>query len=219
MSNDFSEKYILFFVLIVFLGVAAYNLAQGCPQLVQDNQVLHWDTVLKAYDTYVDYPSLDNAKALLAVLPADRLDKESGNAGDALEHIFSLNSYPVLLEEALSGERVVIEIFFRLLNISDGLYAENVLSELGWVARNHPLLFLEILLAYKDTRNMRNMLGYPVDFVGAGHNMHPKAAIYILGKRIEALETVKDPKYEKIKEACIRQLRFAIKQVSEIGQP
>jgi len=216
MKIDSTLRKRMCLVIFAFLGVAACNFAQSLPRELQDEQVLHWDRVLKAYDTYVDYPSPDNAKALLAALPADSINKESGDGNAALKHMFSSDNYPILLEEAWCADRVAIEILFRLLNICDGLYTENVETTLGWVVRDQPLLFLEMLLAYKDTYHVRMAQEYPVSFIGIGHNLHPKAAIYILEKRIEALETVKDPKYAEIKEACIKQLRRAIDVEREI---
>jgi hypothetical protein len=207
----FSRKSNMFFILITFLGVTGNIFAGGLPQIARVEQVLNWDKALAAYNAYVDYPSPDNAKALLAALPTDRLYAAIGDKNRAIKNIFSIDAFPILSEEAFSGDRIVIEIYFRLLNVADGYYTELVLSTLGRVARNQPQLFLELLVTYKDARNIK-IHGYPVSFVGDGHNVHPEAARYILEKRIEALETVKDPKYAEIKEACIKQLREAINQ-------
>jgi len=210
----FSSKSNMFFILITFLGVTGSIFAGGLPQIARVEQVLNWDRVLAAYDAYIDYPSPDNAKALLAALPTDRQYAAIGDEGRAIKYIFSIDNFPILSEEAISGDRIAIEIYFRLLNVADGYYSGLLLSTLGWFARVQPQLFLEILTAYKDTRDIKAH-GYPVSFIGDGHNVHRKAAIYILEKRIEALETVKDPKYEEIKEACIKQLREKITKRSQ----
>lgn len=196
-------------ILIVILGVTGSVCAQNLPQIAQAGQVLQWDRILDAYDRCIDYPSYDNAKALLAALPVDRLNEQRGDPDMVLLHMFSGDGYPILYEEAISGDRIAIEIHFRLLNITDGLYSEIVETTLGWLARDQPLVFLEILMTYKDTRHMK-WHGYPVSFIGSGHNTHPRAALFILEKRIAALESVMDQKYAEIKEACIKQLRSAI---------
>lgn len=205
------KKRFALFILIAFLGGAREISARCLPQTVQSEQVLDWDKVLAAYGSYIDYPSQENARALLIALPLDRLFKKSGDTGQALNLLFSPDNFPVLYEEAISGDRKAIEIYFRLLNVADGYYTELLLSGLGSFMRNYPQLFLEILLKYKDINHIKNN-GYPVSFIGAGHNVHSKAAIYILEKRIEALESVTDPRYSEIKESCIRKLRKAISE-------
>jgi hypothetical protein len=177
---------------------------------MQATRVLDWKTVEKAYGGFVNCPSQENAKALLAALPQDKTDKMIGNAEHALGLIFSSENFPILYGEAIAGERTSVEIYFRLLNVSDGFGLELVLSTLGDIARNYPHLFLEILSQYQDIESIKTQ-GLPVSFVGGGYDVHPRAAIYIQEKRIEALENVNDPKYKKIRDACVRDLRAAIK--------
>ncbi len=57
--------------------------------------------------------------------------------------------------------------------------------------------------------------GCPVAFVGSGYNLHRKAAAHALRARLEALESVKDPKYAEIKAACIDKLKVAIQMYSK----
>jgi len=189
----------------------------GSTLLSESNdQAFNWYRVLDAYDAYVDYPSVSNGKTLLAALPMDRPSDTIGDGERVLKHIYSADNYPILHEEAISGDRTAMEIHFRLLNVGDGIYNESVEATLGWLVRDQPELFLELLASHKNTKHVRTY-GYPVAFVGLGHNTHPRSAIYVLEKRIEALEAVKDPRYKEIKETCVKQIREAIKQLPEIG--
>lgn len=199
-------------LMVCLLGVSGTSMEGRSAQKEIPGQIFHWDRILSAYDAYIEDPSQENAKGLIGALPSDRPREISGNAESALRHIFSIDDYPVLLEEAISGVREAVEVLFRFINITDGLYLENVESQLGLILRNHPRLFLELLNNHKDIKHIRTW-GYPVDFIGAGHNMHRKAALNTLEKRIEALETVEDSDLRILRDACLVQLRRTIKRV------
>jgi hypothetical protein len=215
MKIIFSGKRIASFILFAAIGMSGNLFTGGLSQVAQARQVIDWHTVIVAYDAYVDYPSPEHAKALLITLPTDYPSKQAGDKKQALEHIFSEDSYPILLEEATSGDRSTIEVMFRLLNVTDGYLTELVLSELGQIARNWPKQFLGVLAVYKDSGYSREH-GYPLSFPGAGYNMHKKAYRYHLQKTIEALKSVKDPKYTEIKEAGIESLLKSIKDLPQL---
>jgi hypothetical protein len=173
--------------------------------------VFSWEDLRAAYLAYVDCPSHENARVLLDALPIKRPEETIGDAELTLLHIFGLANFPVLDNEVLDGDRLAVEIMFRLLNITDGAYRETVETELAGLVRSIPQLFLEVLSAYKDMEYIKKF-GPPVDFVGEGYVSHPKALRHEYQKRIEALESVKDPKYSKIREECIQKLRESIKK-------
>jgi hypothetical protein len=197
-------------VMVCLLGVPVTSLDRHTPQEISVGQVFQWDRLVSAYDAYIECPILGNAEILIAALPIDRSSKMKGDAAQAFEHMFSADYYPVLYEEAISGVKEAVEIHFRLLNIADGFMSEIVSSTLGVILRNHPRLFLQLLNNYKNTKEVRTW-GYPIDFIGSGHNMHPKAALHILEKRIEALETVEDADLKDLRDACVAQLRRSVK--------
>ena len=209
MRNAFKKRFYASIILFIFMGIFMNNYGT-VYQVEQTDLVLHWDKILISYNKYIDFPSQENAEELLASLPIDAPDKRIGDAEVVLKEIFSAESYVILAQEAHSGDRIAVEIYFRMLNITDGLYAENIESGLGFIVRNHPRLFLEMLMKYKHNRRLRSG-GYPVSFIGIGHNMHARAAIHILQKRIDAIRSVKDLKYTDLKIDCIQQLRDAMK--------
>jgi hypothetical protein len=172
--------------------------------------VFSWEDLRAAYDAYIDCPSHENAKALLATLPIKRPEETIGDAELTQKHILLEANVAVLDNEVLAGDRLAVEIMFRFLNITDGLCKEIVETELAGLVRSMPQLFLEVLSAYKDLEHIKKW-GPPVDFVGIGYESHPMAVRHVYQKRIEALESVKDPKYSKIREECIQKLREAIK--------
>jgi hypothetical protein len=119
-----------------------------------------------------------------------------------------------LSSEVRAGERSAVEIMVRFFNITDGAYTDTVETELAWLVRSKPRLFLEVLLAYKDQEYIRRF-GYPVDFVGEGYQAHPCALRHEYEKRIEALEGIKDPIYAEIVESCTKKLRESIKKYTQ----
>lgn len=199
--------------LMPLVAALAILLLEGVHTDLQAQRALDWDKVFVAVDRYISCPTESNAQALLDSLPTRRPSEMRGDKIRALTHIFTADSYPILNEEAGSGDRIAVEILFRLLNVADGNSAELVLSSLGWLVRNRPELFLQVLTANKDIEFFTEYGKYPVLLSGPGYNSHPRAKRYQLEKRIEALETVKDPEFEGIKLVCIRQLRESINRL------
>ncbi len=197
----------MFLSLTVLAGIVPMTgLLRG-----QNRDVFYWDLAVFAYDTYVNCPTPVNARKLLDSLPADRPTEINGDSQRALRHIFDGDNYLILQNETLFAGSTNLEIYFRLLNITDGGVLENVLAELGSLLRVEPQMFLEVLMRYKDSWYIKTW-GYPVTFQGTGYNSHRSAAIYDYEKRIEALEKVRNPKYSRLKDDCINLLRRAIKQ-------
>ena len=199
------------FLLVCLMGIAGTSYTAQMNREDNLQEVLNWERIVKVYDAYIESTSLGNAYNVIEILPRDRLRESQGDAESSLIHMFSSDFYPVLQGEAISGVREAIEIHFRLLNITDGIYSEIVSSTLGQIVRNYPRLFLEVLQHYQNTNRIRTR-GYPVDFVGMGLNMHAKAALHVLKERMKALETVKHASLLNLSKACIIQLRRAIKQ-------
>jgi hypothetical protein len=204
--------------VMIFIGGMAIGTNIGISNIQKPGQydsVYRWDQVLNAYNAYVACPSEENAKSLRDSLPEDWGNNLIGDANKALHHIFSIDNYPILSQEALTGDRNALEILFRLLNVTDGFYLETIESALGLCIRIWPEKVLEVIYKYRDTEQIRTR-GYPISFIGAGHNVHPGAEAYILKKRIKAIETVHDPRYAKIKEGCINQLNKALEKDKEL---
>jgi hypothetical protein len=186
----------------------------GLPKAIQYVQVFNWEDLRAPYDTYINCPSPENAKALLNALPVNRPIKETGDSERVMLYIFGGANFPVLSNEVRAGEKSAVEIMVRLLNITDGAYSDTVETELAGLIRNKPQLFLEVLLANKDQEYIKRF-GFPVDFVGEGYQAHPCALKHEYEKRIEALEGVKVPIYDEIIRSCMMKLHASIKELTQ----
>lgn len=178
-------------------------------ELENRDRELNWNRVLELFDAYANLPSPENGERLLSALPAGHFDKEIGDRGDALDRMLQEENSEILYEEVIWGERSAIEIYIRLLNVADGVFVENIESTIGWLARDKPELLLEEFAKYRDFEPFKNH-GYPVSFIGVRYSVHPKAAEYILNKRIQAISSVKNPKYEEVQASCLRELKQAL---------
>lgn len=198
-----------------FIGfVAIYAMLGNCvaaisPQELRTMEAFDWDSILGTYNAYLNYPSQANALALLASLPRDRPNEIRGNTERAFRIILSGDNDPIIFQEAISGDRTAIEIYFRLLNLADGYYLDIVNITMGFLVRFQPKLFLENLLKYRDTQSIKTH-GYPILTTGPGYNTHKGAWEYVLGRRIAALEAVNGKKYSTIKAECIKLIRETI---------
>lgn len=209
MSDYRSRKKSGYIVVAALMGIIWSSVVHGLSHQTHADKVHTWEEVLSAYDAYVANPTSDNAQILLKALPEEWPSRIIGNSRRAWEHIQSMDYFPVLYEEFISGQRTAVEIFFRLLNVADGIYMQILLTNLGWLARDKPQIFLDVLLAYQDASQVKTF-GYAASFIGMGHNIHPRAALHVLEKRMEALRTVEDPKYNGIKGKCLKAIHEAM---------
>lgn len=209
MNLPFVTKRFAGLIIAFVLSLLGALYGRDMPNPADGGQALDWDKIIAADEAYVNNPSPENARVFLASLPADRPDKTVGNRRRALETVFSGDTYWIIDNEALAGDRSAVEILFRLLNIADGHDSELVESTLGMLVRNRPALFLDVLLSYKDTYHIRTF-GYPVYNVGGGYNDRPGPKRHELEKRIEALSSVKEPKLVEIRDGCIQRLHESL---------
>lgn len=202
----------------LFLCLIAAGLVTHLPGSYQseansDEQIIDWDKIKSSFDAYLEYPSPENAKAFSDTLPTDYIKVDTETANKVVDYIYTFRNYAILENEIWAGDRYSTEAAFRLLNIADGGFAENLHMTLGALVRINPKLFLQVLYEYKDLWLFKYR-GYPVYMVGPGYRERTKARIYEYRMRIKALESLKDPKYLEIKEACISRLLESIKRLS-----
>lgn len=188
--------------------------SRGFYQAKQKERPFNWDALKATYDAYINCPSHENAMVLLDCLPIEEPESTIGDAERIQLHIFGGANFPVVSSEVLAGDRSAVEIMFRFLNIADGAYSETVQTLLAGLVRSKPYLFIEILSTYEDLEHIKRF-GPPVEFVEEGYESHLCALKHEYEKRIEALESVKNPKYSAIIEGCIKKLRESIKKYSE----
>ena len=195
--------------LIALLSMPGNRVVAISTQESLEEEALDWDRILGKFDTYVNCPSKTNALVLLGSLPRNRPNEIRGNTERALRIILSGDNDPILFQEAISGDNVAIEIYFRLLNLADGYYLDIINITMGYLVRLQPESFLGHLLQYRDTQSIKTH-GYPILATGPGYNTHKGAWEYVLGRRIAALEAVNGKKYSTIKAECIELIRKTI---------
>lgn len=207
-ANKLVKRSIIYLVIFYFIA-GSYLIGQEV-QTTESVEVIDWDRILRHFNAYVDNPSKENALELLNSIPPVRVYRKVGDGRKADRIIFG-EDYAILYEEAVAGDRVAVEILFRFLNITDGGRLEMVMSDLGLIVRLWPRLFLEFLSKYKDISYVKRF-GWPVSFIGMGHNMHPMAEIHVLKKRLESLSSVHDTEYDQLKNTCIEKIEEGIKR-------
>jgi len=190
-------------IVISVIGGASYSAGQK-------GHDLNFRELRAAFDSYLDFPSEENARAILAILPREKPNKITGDFGEVLHYVVSAKNYGILADEAQAGSRYTTEILCRLLNFADGMAAEYISATLGTLLRFSPKLFIEVLFDYKDTELVKRIV-HSAASTDYAYNVHPKACIFDFKKRIEALEGITDPRFADVKKACIQELLEKIK--------
>lgn len=173
---------------------------------------LNWDSVILAYDRFLDGPSPENAASLARLLPRDVPDVGmiTGDKAAALDHILSAENFGILSIEAELGNKHSIVVLFRLLNFADGFYGEEILGALGIVVRSQPRVFLEVMSENQDASLIRQF-GPPVSYPSYAYNNHRGAFRYDLEKRMEALRSIKVRELADMKKVCLKRLAEELK--------
>lgn len=191
------------------------NLAGQCTEKkVGLDQTKDWNEIISAFQRYWDFPSLENAKSLLTILPVDWPAELAKSSGEAIDLIIAPETYGILSTEALAGNSYSAEILIRLLAITDGYATTLIEGTLGVIIRVNPTLFLSSLWPYRDKAFIKKVR-YAVAGPGYAYNNHSSAFRFDLLKRIESLETVMDKNFADIKEACIKSIRD---ELGRLGQ-
>jgi hypothetical protein len=198
---------------LIAAGLVTY--LPGSYQSAANNteEIVDWGKIKSSFDAYLEYPSPENAKAFSDTLPTDYVKVDTETARKVVHYIYTFRNYAILENEIWAGDRYSTEAAFRLLNVADGDFAKNLNMTLGALVRINPRLFLEVLYEYKELWLFKYKW-YPVYGVGVGYVDRTKARIYQYRMRIKALESVKDPEYSEIINACVRQLNEAIRDLS-----
>jgi hypothetical protein len=192
---------------------------KDAPAQIQAQKAF-WERACKAAQAYFAQPSPENADRVLSSLPDRRLPgadfkgevRLSGFFYDSLGADGAAN-LSNLIKRAESGDAQALDISFRLINISDGAFAEDLVYGLGTVIPKHPRLFLEKLQANqgKTEPPVLELLDGGLDPVGwweipendPDHTKYREPRNARLDIRIKALKTVKDPLLKDLRDRCI----------------
>lgn len=196
---------------------------KGAAEGIQAQKVF-WETAYKAAEAYFLDPSPENGETLYRSLPDRRLPGLDFKGLVRLSHLFYDYHLSDLMKKAAAGDPYALDIGFRLINISDGAFGEDLVYGLGTVIPGHPRLFLEKLLANQGKTEppileLLDGILHPVgwwempkndpDYIKYRELRNAKLDI-----RIKALETVRDPHLEAIRDRCISILKKMSKEKS-----
>jgi hypothetical protein len=188
-------------------------LARPYPSMGQETEPkVEWNQIISAYDSFLDCPSPEYAKAMAGLFRKNGTPKIAGDEVQAIGYILSAENFGVLANEAVLGDKYSIEILFRLLDFTDGFGTEIVLGVLGTVVRIDPRLFLEVLFENSDIIYIKR-IGLPISYPGYAYNNHPGAYRYDLGKRLDSLKSVNDPRLLSLRDECIKEIDKEIKDL------
>ena len=180
------------------------------------DQSISWDTSLKTAKAYFNYPSTENALRFYNNLPVFNVQAaEIKDTKDFLDLIDCLDkNLPILSREMDIGDKNAVKIGFRLKNISDGALSESLDAALGDLIRINPRMFLEELLGCPNRDHIKE-IGYPVTSGGLYYvGQWPQVEKYELEMRLKALETVKDPGLQEIRDICVALVEIELRKIA-----
>jgi hypothetical protein len=166
-------------------------------------------------DIFLNNPTAENFKIIKeTVYPfLSRDDPEKISLLDKLfRYIFEEDGIFIIKYEVFSGNKYMALFARRLLDFSDGAYAESLFGLFGELVRLNPELYLTI---FKEDINkpvlegtvtgtyfLEETVKSPIFF--GGTDKYQKYERYDLIKRIEALKSVTDPELRRVRDYCIR---------------
>lgn len=200
----FSRKATLvaFCMAVILLWPSAFS---SCAD---KRETVDWQIIKKTFDEYLEYPSTENAAQLCAVLPKENVKNISENHG-VFEYLYQ--NYETLAYEMKCGDRNAVTAAFRLFNISDGAFTEEIEWSLAELIRIQPKLFLEELELHKNEYFMREV-NYPLYGEGSFFVDRMNAQLLETEMRIKALESVSDEGLRPIRDECIKRLTDHLKR-------
>jgi hypothetical protein len=142
------------------------------------------------WEKYVQNPTPENAALVQDASYSHPTDYEHGLASDL----------PMLASQVHAGDK---QAFFLALRLRKSIYSEALSWMIGEYLRIRPREFLEGLKQFGVQRHCRDALSMDVRAFAD----RPKAVRYELNARIAALQSVEDPEFADIRDACILELQ------------
>lgn len=163
-----------------------------------------WVAIQHAIAEYVENPSPRTANAALETIPVTRVSHSgSPDEIEANRVIYAPGPMQTLERRVRMKERESVALAFRMRNIADGAFLEDLDIILGQLIRPAPKLFLvELQRAKVSPRSVGGLVGnLGDDFVD-----QTKRQCKELGLRREALAGVSEPSLSRTKEQALTEL-------------
>ena len=179
----------------------------------QVNKKLTLEEAEEIIDIFLNNPTAENFQIIKeTVYPI--LSKEDPEkislANKLFRYIYDGDGISIIEYEVFSGNKYMALFARRLLDFSDGAYAESLFGLFGELVRLNPELYLTI---FKEDINKSVGTGTEPFFLEGtvknhffleGTEKYEKYERYNLIKRIEALKSVTDPELRRVRDYCIR---------------
>lgn len=190
------RKYLSTLFMIIFVSVGCYS---------ENQSNIDWKRVNNLWEKYVKLPSGSLANEICMILSDHRLDDKERTMRDALfENIW--DNLDVIEKMILEKDRNSLRLAFKLVNFSDGGFAEDLSDVFSTAIKSHPGLFLDEI-ELQDIPLKEDVLhlicGFGSDFWDKDIN----ALIKEMNLRINSFKRVKSKKLIKIRDRCVSVLK------------
>jgi hypothetical protein len=103
--------------IIIVLIPLFIVLGSGSPASSQiENNQLDWSSLQKAFKTYAEYPSSENAMKIMEILPDSYVTYTgSKQEKEAFDFIYNREQFGMLERQVLSRDRVAVKLAFKLV--------------------------------------------------------------------------------------------------------
>lgn len=205
--------YCAFFALLMHIWCSA-GMAHA-EETAANVPTVDWPELEKVWNQYLAYPSGDNARKVMKVLPTSG-HVQYTHAADEDRVIELVSSNLDMLErQVFSGDRDATRLLFRLSPIVDGALAEDRVIILGALVRINPRLFLEEYKAYRSACPCR---GY-VENDGPPYVDKQEAQNLETELRLAALMNITDPELLEVRDECVAALKEIMSSLEKEEAP
>jgi hypothetical protein len=152
------------------------------------------------FNNYLTNPTHEKFIKVYNSLPDKRMSGENPK-NEILDSILltSMQLEPMILR----GDQDALELGFKLMTIADGEFAEWLDWTIGKLIVTHPALFLEELNNHRQITG--DIYGLIVNF-GPDFVENKNGFLIEINKRIKSLKNINDPKLNKVRDECLKEL-------------
>ena len=178
------------------------------------NPSVNWAALKSAFEEYANYPTGDNAKKAIDLLPSEHISYTGAEDEDeTIKFIYKRYQLGMLERQVISGERQAVRLAYNLISIADGAFAEDLNIMLGQLIRINPTLFLEGLYEYQGLVERFDALA---GNKGDVYVDRLKAQCYEMQLRIDSLSKVEAPHLKYVNNKCIEALSDSLKRYCNV---
>jgi hypothetical protein len=184
-------------LLLILMTPTAFSATRGADQNIDCNPA--WKTIQDQATHYEEKKDSAAGKKLWESLPTGHkiFPTDCDSYSTANEYLYTHHHY--LDSQLLKGDALAFQIAFRMLNVSDGAFSEDLNVSLGKSIQKNAKKFLQFLKAEHGEKYC------PVGLVKnlGESDLDEKILKAEFKKRIKALSAVKDKSLTRNRDACL----------------